>query len=117
MELTQAIDILKRSVATKQEETDVLKLALSVLEGTFAPELKVLDSLRAQVDEKDGVISEKVAEIQAISTEKVTLEARVKELEKPETVVTPEEVTPVTPVEPAVEETPAEPVSESNTVL
>lgn len=117
MELTQAIDILNRSVATKQEEASVLNLALSVLEGTFAPELKVLDSLRAQVDEKDGIISEKVAEIQSISTEKVTLEARVKELEKPETVVAPEEVAPADPVEPAVEETPAELVSESNTTL
>lgn len=99
MELTQAIDILKASAASKQAEADALNLAVSVLEDKFAPELQVLENARAEVVQKDTIISEKTAEIEAISTEKITLEAKVEQLEKADVEVAPvvektEEVTP-----------------------
>lgn len=74
MELTQAIDVLKRSALDKKNELDAINLAISTLEGTFAPELKVLETAKQAVVEKDKIISD-------INTEKITLEARVQELE------------------------------------
>jgi hypothetical protein len=88
MELTQAIDVLKRSASAKQEDVNALNLAVSVLEGTFAPELKVLETAKQAVIDKDKIITD-------LSTEKVTLETRVQELEplvespKPTEVVEP----------------------------
>jgi chromosome segregation ATPase len=89
MELTQAIDILKASAASKQAEADALNLAVSVLEDKFAPELQVLENARAEVVQKDTIISEKTAKIEAISTEKTTLEAQVQELSKTDVEVAP----------------------------
>jgi len=82
MELTQVIDLLKASAASKQTEADTLNLAVSVLEDKFAPELQVLETARLAVEEKEAIISQKTAEIEAISTEKTTLEAQVQDLSK-----------------------------------
>lgn len=103
MELTQAIDVLKRSASAKQEEVNALNLAVSVLEGTFAPELKVLESIRTELAQKDTIISEKVAVIESISAEKNTLEAKVQELSPVNEEVIPEEAKPsdVVPVQEA----------------
>lgn len=108
MELTQAIDILKRSAASKQEEVDSLNLAVSVLEDRFSPELQVLESAKQAVAEKEAIISQKTAEIEAISTEKATLETRVQELEKGTVEVKSEEVP---AEEPVAEPAPAEEVA------
>jgi hypothetical protein len=104
MELTQAIDILKASAASKQAEADALNLAVSVLEDKFAPELQVLETARQAVEEKEAIISQKTAEIEAISTEKISLETQVQELSKADV-----EAEPV--VEKTEEATPAEEVA------
>lgn len=97
MELTQAIDILKASAASKQTEADTLTLAASVLEDKFAPELQVLENARAEVVQKEAVITQKTAEIEAISTEKTVLEAKVQQLEKADVAVDSEVEKPLDP--------------------
>lgn len=69
MELTQAIDVLKGEHKSKLDEANALQLAISILEGTFTPELTVLDSARTEIEQKETLLAEKQAEIDTLKAE------------------------------------------------
>lgn len=97
MELTKAIEILETLKKSVKDEHDALELAITSLKGQFAPQLTVLETARAQVEEaqaalehKDAVIAEKDIALQEVSSAKEELEARVAELEATPDVVVEE---------------------------
>lgn len=87
MELTQALDTLKTTRATKQKEIDILNLAISVLEQTFTPELQVLENARqtisqktTEIEEKNAIIAEKDRTLETLLNEKEVLLDQVAEV-------------------------------------
>ena len=87
MELTQALDTLRTTIATKQKEIDILNLAISALEQTFAPELQVLENARqtisqktTEIEEKNAIIAEKDKTLEALLEEKELLINQVAEI-------------------------------------
>jgi len=84
MELTQTIDLLKNRKSALQGELQAIELAISTLEATYQPELKVIENANKQIEtlqiQKDSLENEKeaiIAEKEAIKAQKETLEAQL----------------------------------------
>ena len=87
MELTQALDNLKKDLLKKQSESDILNLAISTLENKFAPELKVLENAQNEIAEKQAVIVDNEAKLAEKEQTIVTQTALIDSLQVSETPV------------------------------
>jgi hypothetical protein len=84
MELTLAIDILKKAAAAKQAEADAFTLAVSVLEARFAPQLQVLENARTKVAELTNSLTSEQEKTALLTMEKQELAETLNALESVE---------------------------------